>query len=307
MNATPSPEGQSSESGGSNSVAAIALLFLLLTVVLLLMFGGMIAPSVSADQETVTTSVAVAATPTIGSIPPTLEPQAVAAAQVQQYAQTAVDNGQRIYASVCFACHGADARGVPGLGKTLVDSEYINGISDEELVQFLIVGRQPGDPLNTTGQLMPARGGNPALTDQDLMDVVGYIRVLNGAPVEGGDTQSVSASESSIAAVATAHPFEPAPISALDPAAVPPSSGAVEGLDLANLDGESAFIWACSTCHADRAALAETSLSVDEIIALISSNALPEDDADFVHPYRGGYPELSDEQLQALIAYLRNP
>lgn len=89
--------------------------------------------------------------------------------------------GAAVYTGTCVACHGPDARGVQGLGKSLhpSESEFVASLSDEELVEYIKVGRTPDDPLNTTGIGMPARGGNPALTDQDLYDVVSYIRTLD--------------------------------------------------------------------------------------------------------------------------------
>ena len=72
---------------------------------------------------------------------------------------------------LCSACHGPDGRGLPGLGKDMVTSEFIDTLSDEELLAFLIVGRPAWDPTNTTGVDMPPRGGNPALTDDDLRAV----------------------------------------------------------------------------------------------------------------------------------------
>ena len=88
--------------------------------------------------------------------------------------------GEAVYMGTCIACHGPDAKGVVGLGKSLhpVDSEFIRSKTDEELVQFVLVGRTPDDPLNTTGVGMPAKGGNPAITEQQLHDVVAYIRDL---------------------------------------------------------------------------------------------------------------------------------
>jgi disulfide bond formation protein DsbB len=80
----------------------------------------------------------------------------------------------------CIACHGPDAKGVVGLGKSLypADSEFVSQKTDKELVEFILAGRTPDDPLNTTGVGMPAKGGNPAITDQQLYDVVAYIREL---------------------------------------------------------------------------------------------------------------------------------
>ena len=87
--------------------------------------------------------------------------------------------GQALYATNCAACHGATGEGVQGLGKDMADSPFMEGLSDLELVEFLKVGRAPTDPLNTTGVLMPARGGNPTLTDAQLLDLVAFLRTLH--------------------------------------------------------------------------------------------------------------------------------
>lgn len=87
--------------------------------------------------------------------------------------------GKDTFSTVCVACHGPGGEGVPGLGKDMTTSEFIAGKTDAELVEFIKVGRDPSDPLNTTGVAMPAKGGNPSLTDQDLYNVVAYIRTLH--------------------------------------------------------------------------------------------------------------------------------
>jgi len=86
--------------------------------------------------------------------------------------------GADVYAGACIFCHGADAKGLPGLGKDMTTSEFIKGLPDAELIAFIKTGRPASDPANTTGVDMPPKGGNPALTDQDLADVVAYIRTL---------------------------------------------------------------------------------------------------------------------------------
>lgn len=88
-------------------------------------------------------------------------------------------NGESLYNGSCIACHGPEGIGVEGLGKPWVGSEYINSSTDDELVTFLEVGRPADDPANTTGIAMMPRGGNPSLTDQDLRDLVAYMRTLN--------------------------------------------------------------------------------------------------------------------------------
>lgn len=88
--------------------------------------------------------------------------------------------GETVYMGTCIACHGPDAKGVQGLGKSLypADSEFVRSKSDVEMVQFILAGRTPDDPLNTTGVGMPAKGGNPAITEQQLYDVVAWMRNL---------------------------------------------------------------------------------------------------------------------------------
>ncbi len=88
-------------------------------------------------------------------------------------------NGQTLYQGTCIACHGPDATGVEGLGKSLIGTDFVAGLTDSELVEFLKIGRPTSDPLNTTGVGMAPRGGNPALTDGDLLDIVAFIRSLN--------------------------------------------------------------------------------------------------------------------------------
>ncbi len=87
-------------------------------------------------------------------------------------------NGEKLYQGTCVACHGPDAKGITGLGKDLTTSEFAKGLSDEELVAFIETGRPASDPANTTGVDMPPKGGNPSLSDDDLLDIVAYLRTL---------------------------------------------------------------------------------------------------------------------------------
>ncbi len=88
--------------------------------------------------------------------------------------------GKIQYDASCTSCHGPDAKGLPNLGKDLTTSEFAMAMSDSELVAFLKVGRSVSDPANTTGVDMPPKGGNPALSDGDLADIVAYMRQLEG-------------------------------------------------------------------------------------------------------------------------------
>ena len=87
--------------------------------------------------------------------------------------------GQELFTATCSACHGPEGEGVPNLGKDMTASEFIAGKSDDELIAFIKVGRDPSDPLNSTGVAMPPKGGNPALNDEDLQDIVAFIRTIH--------------------------------------------------------------------------------------------------------------------------------
>jgi disulfide bond formation protein DsbB len=84
--------------------------------------------------------------------------------------------GKDAYMKTCIACHGADAKGITNLGKDLTTSEFVKGKTNQELVEFFKVGRPAGDPLNTTGVDMPPKGGNPALTEADLLNIAAFVR-----------------------------------------------------------------------------------------------------------------------------------
>lgn len=87
--------------------------------------------------------------------------------------------GRQAYVATCVACHGQDAKGVTGLGKDLTTSTFLTDMSDEEVLAFLLVGRTASDPLNTTGVDMPPKGGNPALSEDDLKNIVAYLRSIH--------------------------------------------------------------------------------------------------------------------------------
>lgn len=87
--------------------------------------------------------------------------------------------GKASYDTTCIACHGPDGKGMPGLGKDLTTSEFVNSKTDAEMVEFIKTGRPASDPLNTTKVDMPPKGGNPALTDQDIINIVAYLRKIH--------------------------------------------------------------------------------------------------------------------------------
>ena len=97
------------------------------------------------------------------------------------YDEKTFQEGKELFLNSCSSCHGADARGIPGVGKNLWENPFIQSHTDKELLRFLQEGRPADDPLNTTGIAMPPRGGNPRLTDEDLKKIIAFLRSLNNA------------------------------------------------------------------------------------------------------------------------------
>jgi len=92
--------------------------------------------------------------------------------------------GKPLFVQFCSACHGQDALGVKGLGKDLVHSEFVKDETDEELLKYVNEGRAVDDPRNTTGIPMPPKGGNPALTDQQIVHIIAYLRTIEAKPAQ---------------------------------------------------------------------------------------------------------------------------
>lgn len=78
------------------------------------------------------------------------------------------DNGKTVYEKNCKMCHGAGMAGAPKTGdKSAWEERLAGGL--EYLVKSAIEGKQG------YGGMMPPRGGNPKLTDQDVHDAVSYM------------------------------------------------------------------------------------------------------------------------------------
>ncbi|HEX4953314.1 MAG TPA: cytochrome c [Thermoanaerobaculia bacterium] len=85
-----------------------------------------------------------------------------------------------LYQRNCAVCHGATGQGMRGLGKSLIANPFVHDRGETELVAFLKTGRNASHPLNETGVNMPPRGGNPSLTDEDLVAIARHLKGLEG-------------------------------------------------------------------------------------------------------------------------------
>ena len=86
--------------------------------------------------------------------------------------------GKELAGQFCSACHGQDFEGVGGLGPSFYDDSFIRDHTEAELVAFIKEGRPADAPDNESGVAMPAYGGNPRLTDEQLGDIVVFLKSL---------------------------------------------------------------------------------------------------------------------------------
>jgi mono/diheme cytochrome c family protein len=85
--------------------------------------------------------------------------------------------GKKVFAN-CIACHAANGQGMKGVGADLVHSKFVASHTDAQLHDFIKTGRAPGAPDSVMNLNMPSKGGNPALKDTQIDDVIVYIRSL---------------------------------------------------------------------------------------------------------------------------------
>jgi len=179
--------------------------------------------------------------------------------------------------------------------------------------------------------MMPARGGNPNFTDDKLVEIIAYIRSLNAAASQAASGAAPTAAPTSSVPVATDVPgtFVPLNLSGL---AAPTTvsgdagtSGSESTAEATNVSaapteraaaapiGETLYVQSCSGCHAVDGSgvqyiakpLSESKLlQAKDGIGLLSFLVDGDPSMTPPHPYRGGYPELSDADLQSIIVYL---
>lgn len=140
--------------------------------------------------------------------------------------------GRELFRNTCAACHGLRGAGVPGQGKDMRGSEFIGKLDDAGLLAFLQRGRMPNDPSNSTGRMMPPRGGNPFLTDGDLLDIVAYVREIQQQPPDGAGAAGGASEPNPTARTpdssGAAAPVEP--VILLEKSIIPPAATGPPGL-----------------------------------------------------------------------------
>ena len=106
-------------------------------------------------------------------------------------------NGRKVYLASCASCHGATGEGIPQpdafygdsrarLGPTLVKSAFVRRLSDAELAKFITEGREKNHPDSIWGASHLPKGGSPGMTDEQVAQVVQFLRKISAEPKHGG-------------------------------------------------------------------------------------------------------------------------
>ena len=97
----------------------------------------------------------------------------ISAAPTQGGIQASITRGKLVYLQQCLACHQADAGGVPNMNPPLAKSKQVVG-DKTALIKIVLNGLKgveiDGDSYN--GVMAP----HPDLTDQEIADVLTYVR-----------------------------------------------------------------------------------------------------------------------------------
>lgn len=98
--------------------------------------------------------------------------------------------GKTVYQKYCLTCHQADGSGVPGMFPPLSPNEWI---ADKDKIIELLLNGQSGE-ITVNGEvynnLMPA---HDFLSDQQIADVISYVRMSFGNDLEPVTQDEVAA------------------------------------------------------------------------------------------------------------------
>ena len=229
----------------------------------------------------------------------------------------AARSGEAVYNAVCTSCHAAGVLNAPKIDdKGAWAPRVANGL--DGLMKNAING------LNS----MPARGGDPSITDEELSNAIVYMTGKAGhdlssqvkAPAAAPAAQAAAPAEQAAAPAAAATPAAATPAAAAlaetaapaaqaaapAPAAAAPVAQAAA--PAAAVDGEKVYKGICFSCHdvgvagspklGDKAAWAARIAAGNDSmygIAINGKNAMPA---------KGGNPALSDAEIKAAVDFM---
>ena len=116
--------------------------------------------------------------------------------QPQPGLQKSIIAGKKVFVKYCISCHQADGSGVPNMNPPLIQTSFVLG-DKEKLIPIVLNGLKNVDIDDQTyNNPMPALGS--VLKDQQIADVLTYVRNSFGNKASGITAAEVKAARSSI-------------------------------------------------------------------------------------------------------------
>ena len=220
--------------------------------------------------------------------------------------------GEQVFASVCTACHTAGVAGAPKMGDNAAWAPFIKSGYDTML----------NVALHGKGG-MPAKGGNPTLSDYEVARAVVYMANKSGAdlpepaaPAEDGAKKEADAAPAAApaaaapaaAAPAAAAPAAAAPAAAAPAAAAPAAAAPAPQQAAVNPVGEKLYKSVCFACHATGVANAPKfgdkaawepyiKTGMDAMVKVAMQGKPP-------MPPKGGAANASEDDIRAAVQYM---
>lgn len=214
--------------------------------------------------------------------------------------------GEQVFAAVCTACHTAGIAGAPKMGDNAAWAPFIKSGYDTML----------NVALHGKGG-MPAKGGNPTLSDYEVARAVVYMANKSGAslpepaaPAEEGAKKEADAAPAAAPAPAAAAPaaVAAAPAAAAPAAAAPAAAPAAPQAAAINPAGEKLYKSVCFACHATGVANAPKfgdkaawdpyiKTGMDAMVKVAMQGKPP-------MPPKGGAANASEDDIRAAVQYM---
>ncbi|WP_238923884.1 c-type cytochrome [Achromobacter ruhlandii] len=215
--------------------------------------------------------------------------------------------GEQVFQAVCTACHTAGVAGAPKVGDNAAWAPFIKSGFDA-MMNVALHGKGG----------MPAKGGNPTLSDFEVARAVVYMANKSGgslpepaAPAEEGAKKEADAAPAAPATAApAAAPAAAAPAAAAPaaPAPAPAATPAPQQAAAVNPAGEKLYKSVCFACHATGVANAPKfgdkaawdpyiKTGMDAMVKVAMQGKPP-------MPPKGGAANASEDDIRAAVQYM---
>ncbi|WP_336729806.1 c-type cytochrome [Achromobacter ruhlandii] len=201
--------------------------------------------------------------------------------------------GEQVFQAVCTACHTAGVAGAPKVGDNAAWAPFIKSGFDA-MMNVALHGKGG----------MPAKGGNPTLSDFEVARAVVYMANKSGGSLP---EPAAPAGAAPAAAPAAAAPAAAAPAAAA-PAPAPAAAPAPQQAAAVNPAGEKLYKSVCFACHATGVANAPKfgdkaawepyiKTGMDAMVKVAMQGKPP-------MPPKGGAANASEDDIRAAVQYM---